>query len=160
TAMTLHPYDDLAVSILPGRRRLGRAPAWRFSGARAHFCPACLGQADGRGPVIWRLPWSFACPAHHLLLLDFCPSCGRPPPPWNLTRLGPAAPGCCTRNFPRQHIDQRWVPCHSDLTRAPTVSLPQAGLVLNAHRRLAELLDCDADNADNDRPQTSAQLRK
>ena len=73
TGMTLEPYDGLAIAIDPGRRALAAwFPAGRFTTASARYCPACLRQHDGRGPVTWRLPWSFACPLHAVLLHDVC----------------------------------------------------------------------------------------
>src|SRR5260370_8979814 len=91
-AMTLEPHDGLAVAIMPGRRALAaRFPAGRFGTARVLYCPLCLREDQGRGPVTWRLPWSFACPRHRVLLLDFCPACPRPPRPSNARRLAPQA---------------------------------------------------------------------
>ena len=81
-SMTLEPYDGFAVCFMPGQRRLGRPVAWRFSGSRNRFCPACLAEQNGRGPVFWRLPWAFACLQHQCLLLDFCPACHRFPNHW------------------------------------------------------------------------------
>ncbi|MGX1549144.1 TniQ family protein [Streptomyces adustus] len=64
TAMTLSPCGGLAVTIHPDPRRLTRPSAWRFNGARTRYCPACLAENAGRGPVFWRMPWAFACPTH------------------------------------------------------------------------------------------------
>jgi TniQ len=96
-AMTLEPHDGLTITITPGRRALAaRFPIGRFGTGRARFCPQCLAHSQGRGPVTWRLPWSFACPLHRVLLLDFCPACHRSPRLWNARRLGPRAGGACT----------------------------------------------------------------
>lgn len=101
TAMTLAPYDGLAIAIHPARRALlARFPAGRFGGASARYCPLCLERDEGRGPVTWRLPWSFACPLHQVLLADFCPACHRHPRMWHARRLGPGAGGACTRDNP------------------------------------------------------------
>ncbi len=144
TAMTLDPYDGLAVAIAVrrGQRTLARPPAGRSSGARARYCPACLRHDDGRGPLTWRLPWSFACPIHRVLLLDVCPACHRPPRPWNARRLGPPAGGACTRDSPSPPTEsrRRRGMCGADLTRAPAIPLPATGTVLAAHRHLAELM--------------------
>lgn len=100
-AMTLEPYDGLAIAIAPGRRALAsRFPIGRFGNARTRYCPQCLAHYQGRGPVTWRLPWSFACPLHRVLLLDFCPACRRPPRIWNGRRLGPRTGAACTRDNP------------------------------------------------------------
>jgi TniQ len=138
-AMTLLPHDGLAIAITPGRRALAaRFPAGRFGNARTRYCPQCLALSQGRGPVTWRLPWSFACPLHRVLLLDFCPACHRPPRPWNARRLGPRAGGACTRDNPV--TSARRGGCGTDLTSAEAVPLPVGGLVLAAHQRLATLM--------------------
>jgi len=138
-AMTLEPHDGLAVAIMPGRRALAaRFPAGRFGTARVLYCPLCLREDQGRGPVTWRLPWSFACPRHRVLLLDFCPACHRPPRPWNARRLGPQAGGACTRDNPATAA--RRGGCGTDLTGAEAASLPAGGLVLAAHQHLAALM--------------------
>jgi hypothetical protein len=137
--MTLEPHDGLAVAITPGRRALAaRFPAGRFGTARVRYCPLCLREDQGRGPVTWRLPWSFACPRHRVLLLDFCPACHRPPRPWNARRLGPQAGGACTRDNPATAA--RRGGCGTDLTGAEAVSLPAGGLVLAAHQHPAALM--------------------
>ncbi|SHN30794.1 TniQ family protein [Streptomyces yunnanensis] len=144
TAMTLEPFDGLAVSILPGRRRLaGCSPAWRFGGSRSRYCPACLGQNGGRGPLFWRLPWAFCCPLHYCLLLDFCPGCRRWPDSWKARRLGPKAAGTCTRNSLEGASSRPGgrEPCAYRLADAPAITLPADGLVLAAHRHIAGLLD-------------------
>jgi hypothetical protein len=122
-AMTLERYDGLAIAITPGRRALAsQFPSGRFGNARVRYCPQCLARDDGRGPVTWRLPWSFACPLHQVLLLDFCPACHRPPRPWNARRLGPRAGGACTRDNPV--TSARRGGCGTDLTSAQPVPLP------------------------------------
>ena len=138
-AMTLQPHDGLAIAIAPGRRALAsRFPIGRFGASRARYCPQCLARDDGRGPVTWRLPWSFACPLHRVLLLDFCPACRRPPRLWNARRLGPQAGGACARDNPASAA--RRGGCGTDLTSAEALPLPVGGLVLTAHQRLATLM--------------------
>ena len=138
-AMTLQPHDGLSIAITPGRRALAsRFPIGRFGTGRARYCPQCLAHSQGRGPVTWRLPWSFACPLHRVLLLDFCPACHRPPRPWNARRLGPRAGGACTRDNPA--TSARRGGCGTDLTAAEAVPLPAGGLVLAAHQHLASLM--------------------
>ncbi|MFB7149421.1 TniQ family protein [Streptomyces virginiae] len=138
TSMTLEPHDGLAVAILPARRKLTRPPAWRFSGSRARYCPGCLGENAGRGPVFWRLPWAFACPTHDTLLLDFCPDCHQPPHPWKARRLGPRATGTCTRAHSSLGLRAA---CGADLMQAPATPLPASGLVLAAQRHIITLLN-------------------
>ncbi|MET8453998.1 TniQ family protein [Streptomyces sp. NPDC005209] len=145
TAMTLEPYDGLAVTINPDRRRLMRPPAWRFSAARTRYCPACVAENTGRGPVFWRLPWAFACTTHRALLLDFCPDCHRPPNPWTARRLGRRVAGVCTRDSltsPAGRTGRR--PCGADLPQAPALRLPETGLVLPAQQHVITLLASDA----------------
>lgn len=63
----------------------------RRDGSR--YCPQCLAGPDGRWMLSWRLPWSFACTIHGILLRDDCPACG-PPPRGNLSwARPPASPG-------------------------------------------------------------------
>jgi hypothetical protein len=150
-AMTLEPHDGLAVAIAKGRRRVIRGPGWRFSGSRTRYCPLCLERDAGRGPLSWRFPWSFACALHRVLLIDFCPGCGLPPAPWSVRRLGPPRPGSCTRGG-----GSPGTTCGEDLTLAPARSLPGDGLVLAAHRHVADLLAVGAER----RPAALAELRE
>ena len=58
---------------------LSRAASKRWfhiSGSR--YCPQCLGES-GVWQVSWRLPWTIACPRHHLRLVDQCPGCAQWP---------------------------------------------------------------------------------
>ncbi len=155
TAMTLEPYDGLAVAIDRDRRALAaRFPAGRFGTARARYCPACLARDEGRGPLAWRLPWSFACPVHCVLLADFCPACRRVPRMWNARRMGPPAAGTCTRDKPA--TSTRRGGCGADLTQAAVVPIPAGGLVLAAHQRLAGLMN----SPPGDRPAALTTLRQ
>jgi hypothetical protein len=139
--MTLEAYDGLVIATVPDRRALVlRAPAGTFGNPRVRYCPACLARDDGRGPVTWLLPWSFACPLHRVLLADFCPACHRPPRPWNARRLGPRAGGACTLNARGQPAGDGGRACGADLRSALTGPLPVGGLVLAAHQHLAELM--------------------
>jgi hypothetical protein len=144
-AMTLQPHDGLAIAITPGRRALAaRFPAGRFGNARTRYCPQCLARDDGRGPVTWRLPWSFACPLHQVLLLDFCPACHRPPRIWNARRLGPRTGAACTRDNPA--TSARGGGCGADLTAVGAVPLPAGGFVMQAHQHLAGLMTSPPDS--------------
>ena len=60
TAMTLQPWEDLAVIIDRPTRRLIRPPHWRHTGNYTR----CLEETAGRWQIAWRLPWSFACTRH------------------------------------------------------------------------------------------------
>lgn len=45
----------------------------------SHFCPMCLRESGGVWLKRWRLPWSFTCVRHKILLCDVCPACGKRP---------------------------------------------------------------------------------
>ena len=95
TRMTLERFDGPVVAINPQDRAMKRPPAWRHYGSRSRFCPACLQEDHGRWQLSWRLPWSFACTRHQVLLHDYCPSCGHPPPVSASARTKPSRPGKC-----------------------------------------------------------------
>ncbi|MET7727928.1 TniQ family protein [Streptomyces mirabilis] len=141
-SMTLEPYDEFAVSFFPGQRRLSRPVAWRFSGSRNRYCPACLAEQDGRGPVFWRLPWAFACLQHQCLLLDFCPACHRFPNHWKARRLGPSGTSSCTLNSSRGRTGPKQ-PCGYRLDEASALRLPGDGLALATQRHISDLLGKD-----------------
>lgn len=48
-----------------------------FSGS--HFCAQCLKDSDGIWSSRWKLPWSFACVKHRVMLHDVCMGCTRRP---------------------------------------------------------------------------------
>ena len=160
TAMTLEPFDGLALLLLPNRRRLAsRSPAWRLSGgSRSRYCPACLKADSGRGPVLWRLPWIFACPSHQCLLLDVCPACHQPPHPWRARRLGPRDAGTCTRHSPTSRADRTGprISCGYRLSQAPVTPLPGTGLVLSAQQRVTALITGEM----HSRPAARAELQQ
>lgn len=77
--MLLDHYKGVAFEF-PSRGRLERwgIHLWAYSNG-SHFCPRCLAEGSGAWLLAWKLPWSFACTAHRMLLLDRCPRChGRP----------------------------------------------------------------------------------
>lgn len=154
-AMTLASYNTFAVNIAPGRRQLERPPAWAFRSSRTRYCPACLREKGGRGLLLWRLPWAFACPQHQLLA-DFCPTCHRPPHPWKNSFTGPRQVGVCTRDRLDSAAKGRRLPCATDLLHAPAIPLPPDGLVLGAQHRVASLLAV----APEERPQALVELRQ
>ncbi|MFI8931557.1 TniQ family protein [Streptomyces sp. NPDC053474] len=93
-AMTLARYDRRVHVIDPRWRRVAARHVWgRARGSR--FCPACLANTGGRWLLSWRLGWSFACLDHHLLLVDTCPRCRRPPRHFPATTRHPLVPGRC-----------------------------------------------------------------
>jgi len=135
TAMTLQPFDGIAVTIIPGTATQGHPPAWRrMQGSR--FCPACLHDDNGRWQLTWRLPWSFACQRHGLLLADECPGCGRRPVPHlTLSGAAPSALSRCARTIPG--TGRR---CGHLLAAVPARALPPGGEVLRARDHLTALL--------------------
>lgn len=46
--------------------------------ARSPYCPDCLRENAGMWKLAWRLPWSFACTHHQVLLNWICPGCQAP----------------------------------------------------------------------------------
>ncbi|MFB9992527.1 TniQ family protein [Deinococcus oregonensis] len=47
---------------------------WIYPGS-SHVCPECVAQDGGAWQLHWKLPWSFACRRHAVMLLDYCPTC-------------------------------------------------------------------------------------
>lgn len=45
---------------------------------RSNYCPQCLQETGGAWSLRWRLPWSFACTRHQVLLSTICPGCRQP----------------------------------------------------------------------------------
>ena len=140
-AMTLDRIDGVTVAIDPDNRTMGRPPAWRHYGSRSRFCPACLADNHGRWPLSWRLPWSFACVRHELLLCDYCPACGHHPPVSTRGRSRPSSPGVCL------HATEtgRAIRCGYPLTKSPAPALRPDGAVLAAQLAVSrEILDASA----------------
>ena len=97
------------------------------------YCPDCLAARDGRWLLAWRLPWTFACTTHRLLLCDTCPACGRIP----RERTGPAGlnlPGTCPAATARHTY------CGADLREAAVRRLPPGDPVLAAQDWATTLL--------------------
>ncbi|MFJ1551586.1 TniQ family protein [Streptomyces sp. NPDC088246] len=137
-AMTLDRFDGVTVAIDPDKRTIGRPPAWRHYGSRSRFCPACLADNHGRWPLAWRLPWSFACVRHELLLCDYCLACGHHPPVSTRGRGRPSSPGVCL------HATEtgRAIRCGYPLIESPAPALRPDGAVLAAQLAVSrEILD-------------------
>jgi hypothetical protein len=122
TGMTLHLDDGVSVMIRTRTRGLARPPAWRGT-TRSRFCPRCLQHEAGRWQLSWRLPWSFACTRHAVLLRDTCPSCEMRPVPRGLLH-GPTTRRAC--RFP--------------LSDLPAHAVPPAGTVLAAQHHIDRIL--------------------
>ncbi len=130
--MTLAAYHGRVLRLTGDRRAVRRDQLWaRGAGTRA--CPACLAQA-GHWQLAWRLTWAVACPTHHLLLVDRCPSCHTP--------LGSQRPG--QRVIPDPTACQATRPggvrCGQDLTDVPAPALSPDSPVLATHRWLDDLI--------------------
>ncbi|MFJ8860241.1 TniQ family protein [Streptomyces sp. NPDC102451] len=132
TAMTLEPWDGLAVTIDRQTRRLIRPPLWRQSGNNTRYCPRCLGESTARWQLSWRLPWSFACTRHSLLLLDRCPKCGQPPLVHGHRRLRDIAPGTCLYGTGSANA----IRCGFFLPHAEATLLPSRSLILDAQHEV------------------------
>ncbi|QIV81750.1 TniQ family protein [Mycolicibacterium frederiksbergense] len=106
----------------------------------SRFCPRCLRDNGGLWPLWWRLRWAFACPTHHCLLTDCCPSCRRrqriEAPPMNLV----PQPGRCDR--PALGGRRRSTPprCGALLSDAITADAPVDSAVLSAQRRILNVI--------------------
>lgn len=137
--MTLRRFDGIAVSIDPTRRSLSHPPAWRRQ-AGSRFCPACLRDTSGRWQLAWRLPWSFACPTHHCLLVDRCPRCRRRPMPHRYGVGEATTSSTCTAPAPTSSRGWQGVPCGNDLASINATPLPAHGPVLAAHRHIHDLI--------------------
>lgn len=139
-AMTLEPWDTVAVTIRHQTRGLASPPHWRrHKGSR--YCPHCLRESGGRWHLAWRTPWAFACPLHHALLAETCPTCGLRPLPAGRSSAPPTTASHCTHLLPpsRRHAkDGR--PCHTDLTGVATTALEPGSPILGAQNGLDALL--------------------
>jgi TniQ len=93
-------------------------PAGVVRSRGSRYCPCCLAERDGRWLLAWRLPWTFACATHSVLLCDACPACGQVPRvytgPAGLNPPGTCpssiAPGTCCGADLRRSIPQRLAP--------------------------------------------------
>ncbi|MCX4759607.1 TniQ family protein [Streptomyces sp. NBC_01275] len=132
TAMTLQPWDDLAVIIDRPTRRLIRPPHWRHTGNYTRYCPRCLDETAGRWQIAWRLPWSFACTRHGTMLLDRCPECGQPPLVHGRRQLRNTPSGVCLYGTGSAHA----VRCGFFLPYAATPLLPPGSLVMKAQEEV------------------------
>ncbi|MDP9352235.1 MAG: TniQ family protein [Chloroflexota bacterium] len=160
--MLLMRYDGMCVDfsgIDVSDTRSMRHPSNRFWAylAGTHACPLCLAgctdkETRGVWDLSWKLPWSFACVKHRVLLLDRCPACDtrlRTGTPSN--RGKPASmshvldPALCANSKPRQQrVQGHDGPCGHPLTEVVTPSLARWPGVLEAQEYLQRLLDGSA----------------
>jgi hypothetical protein len=108
----------------------------------SRFCPHCLHER-GAWLLGWQLRWSFACAAHHVLLLRRCPTCAA------------VLVSALRENWPRDHDGSLSDPtrcahrssrglCRGRLQLAATTSVSDPTLA--AQRRIKLLLDDGAPN--------------
>ncbi|MFD9813159.1 TniQ family protein [Streptomyces sp. NPDC059080] len=143
--MTLRQYDQHAVLLHIERRSVIRMQLWGRSGSR--YCPECLIERDGRWLLRWRLPWTFACTRHRLLLAHECPACGHRPRHGRITLYRDVPPSQCSTPL------QRSGPfCRTDLTRTPAVQVAEDNPVLAAQEWINGLL-AKVENSETGQPE-------
>lgn len=134
------PAAALDTAVLDQFDRLGWRPV---PGSR--FCPPCLRELEGRWPIRWQLPYTFACPTHHTLLAVLCPACHRTPRSLISERSGLAPPTRCTLGTTR-HASA----CDADLLTHPTLPLDPADPRLDTQAWINARLDRPDDAAVTD----------
>ncbi|MER5743626.1 TniQ family protein [Streptomyces sp. NPDC002225] len=114
--MTLSRYDGIAITIRDEGKALGHPPHWRMT-AGSRFCPPCLQEDRGRWQLAWRVPWTFVCLRHSVVLLDLCPRCATPPMAMGRVRHRPTTRGdACS--FPLDTLDTGPLPSAGRLPAA------------------------------------------
>lgn len=108
---------------------------WRTS---SRYCPRCLTETGGRWKLSWRHNTTFACTAHHCLLVDSCPGCHqalrvRSPRVGSVPVLG----RCANPRQPRKL--GAIAKCDVDLTAATTTPLCPDHPILHTQQHLAAL---------------------
>jgi hypothetical protein len=79
-ASLLSRYDGVAVDVgdadpaAPASIARVCTREWLYY-ADSHICPRCIAERPA-WLVRWKLPWSFACTRHQVLLASSCPGCG------------------------------------------------------------------------------------
>lgn len=102
--MQLIHYDNTALTVrapdgtVRPPRELGLHEWVYVYGANA--CPQCLTERGGAARLAWKLPWSFACARHRLVLIHQCPVCDAPLVPERNGKSSPftshlLTPGSC-----------------------------------------------------------------
>lgn len=124
------PAGRLDSAVLESFDPLGWKP---LHGSR--FCPACLAQSDGRWQLAWRLPWTFACSTHRLLLPDRCPDCRRIPKRAITANTGLHPLAICG------NLQRRGQICTGELTACDTVALADDDPRLASHHWITQRLE-------------------
>ncbi|MCA4997909.1 TniQ family protein [Tsukamurella tyrosinosolvens] len=141
SALTLQRYHGTAVLIDPQTHQLTSTAPWtRRAGSR--FCPYCLDDNQGRWQLQWRLGWAFACPIHHCLLADLCPSCLRAARSRAYPSDRTPRPGRCPNPSPLDKGRGRSAPrCDTDLTTAPVMTFSSDHPVIRAQSLINQIID-------------------
>ncbi len=143
-------------SLLPVPYAMAAIRTLLMPGSR--FCPRCLRENGGRWALWWRLRWAFACPTHHCLLTDYCPSCRRrqriEAPPMDFV----PQPGRCDR--PALGGRRRPTPprCGALLSDAIAADVPTEGAALHAQRRILDVITTGQAAGDIYRPSAVSAL--
>ncbi len=140
--LTLQRYDGIAVILDLETRRVSRRQLWG-RGAGSRFCPVCLAETGGRWPLRWRLSWSFCCLRHRVLLVDYCPGCGRTPRSRHPLMLQVPTPGRCSApsrpsDGPVGALADR---CGVELAQSSAAPVDTPGGFLDAQAFVSSLLD-------------------
>jgi hypothetical protein len=101
----------------------------------SRYCPHCLTQHDGRWRLAWRMPWVFACVAHHVLLNDTCPTCTHTPRMSTPATAGRDHPAICPGP-----TTVRRNPCGTDLRAAHAPLLMPDDPLLATQRWINDLI--------------------
>jgi len=120
----------------------------------SHFCPDCL-KEDQAWRLAWKVPFSFACARHGVLLNDTCPRCARRS--GNIREdLGGVPsyvaqkrrPGFCM-NPPATgvaDVGRSSQPCGQDLGAVPRLDLRDAPRLLGTQRHLNGIMESGVDS--------------
>lgn len=140
-AMTLRRYDGTAwtVSRHEGPRSthdLATRGLALLSSSR--WCPSCAAERPGVWLLAWRLPWTYGCARHRVLLAHRCPGCRRPgvsgsrqePTPVLAFPDEEVDPTRCTNGVPRADGSPR--PCGHDPASVPADPLDVDASALQA----------------------------
>ena len=152
-AMLLSRYNGVAIDlegVAPGDAAalVFRAQEQWVYLAGSHFCPLCI-KEEGAWKLRWKLPWSYACAKHQLLLVGLCPGCGkraecgrsdRSLTPTFMSRV--PQPGRCGNPQPAgiAKKGRAAVPCGYELSTSPQIDLSDAPHLLKIQEQIDSVL--------------------
>ncbi|HEY8724301.1 MAG TPA: TniQ family protein [Gaiellaceae bacterium] len=155
--MLLTHYSSVALDLsdldpaVPDSFRRVALREWAYFSS-THICPLCVAEDDGALLLRWRLPWSFACTKHEVLLVDTCTKCGhRTGSGRRDGRMAPAfithipKPGFCANPMPTgfAYAGRSAIPCGFPLAELATESVRSAADVITAQSQLDLFLDSE-----------------